>query len=319
MRLGFSLSGDRDAGEATRTAVLVEQLGFDELWLTEDYCERGMFAIAGAVAAVTERITIGLGVVNPWTRHPMLTAMEFGALAEIAEGRAVLGLGASNRRWMEDELGIPFSRPLGALREAVEIIRAALTGEDVTHRGEAFDVAARLKFRPPVPDAAIVLGVKGPRALDLAREVADGVLLSVLSPPPYVAWARERLGTEMPLSAYVVFACDADAAAARDRARPVVAAFLGVHGASPITQLGGLDADRGHAFRAGWLSGRPRLDLADDDLVTTFAIAGNDDDCTTALRRFRDAGLNTIVIRDDGHTDLQPQLETAARCAHALA
>ena len=106
--------------------------GLGSLWIIEDYFHPGAYALAAAAAAVTERIAIGLGVVNPYTRHPALLAMETAALAGIAPGRVVLGLGSSNRRWIEAQMGIPFKAPLGGLRESVEIVRRLLAGERVT-------------------------------------------------------------------------------------------------------------------------------------------------------------------------------------------
>jgi 5,10-methylenetetrahydromethanopterin reductase len=137
MKWAFSLSGGRPADEAVELACQVEQHGVDEIWVTEDYFERGAFALAGAIAAATRRARIGIGVVNPWTRHPMLTAMETAARAEIAPRRVILGLRASNSRWMQDQLGIPFEHPVSRLTEALEIIRAALDGRQLNHQGPA--------------------------------------------------------------------------------------------------------------------------------------------------------------------------------------
>jgi 5,10-methylenetetrahydromethanopterin reductase len=111
MKLAFSISGHRDSAGAVQAAVAAEAAGFDDVWLTEDYVERGAFALAGAIAARTSRVRVGIGVVNPWTRHPTLIAMEFATLDEISGGRAVLGLGASNEHWMSGQLVSPSGGP----------------------------------------------------------------------------------------------------------------------------------------------------------------------------------------------------------------
>jgi 5,10-methylenetetrahydromethanopterin reductase len=314
MRLAFSISGQRTAPQAVAIATLAEHRRYDEIWLTEDYCERGAFAVAGAVAAATERVTIGLGVLNPWTRHPALTAMEFAALDEVAGGRAVLGMGASNPHWMQTTLGIPFERPLPRLRESVEVLRAVLAGEPVEHNGETYRISGRLAFAPVRTRPPIVLGVKGPQALALAGRIADGVLLSVLSAPAYVEWAAKQTAGSLPLGAYVLFACHLDGAQARDMVRPVVATFLGVHGEHAITRVAGLDPQLASAFRTGWITGATRVDLVDDDLVRTFAVAGDPDDCAAGIRRFADAGLQTLVIRDDGRANPERLLDNAQAC-----
>src|SRR5256885_5910834 len=172
--LGVALRGHDLPGRTTDLARAAERAGLGSLWVIEDYFDPGAYALAAAAAAVTERIVIGLGVVNPYTRHPALIAMETAALAGIAPGRVVLGLGSSNRKWIEEQMAIPFKTPLRGLREGVEIVRRLLDGRRVTYAGEVFaahDVA--LEAPPPAP-VPILLGVKGPRALALAAEVADG-------------------------------------------------------------------------------------------------------------------------------------------------
>src|SRR5262249_19996774 len=89
--IGFETIGVRKQMECAR---LAEELGYGTYWVPEDYFFRGAFTLASAVACSTRRMRVGLGVINPYTRHPALTAMEFAALTEIAEGRTVLGIGA---------------------------------------------------------------------------------------------------------------------------------------------------------------------------------------------------------------------------------
>ena len=141
MRLGLLIAGTRPTVDALLVARDAELAGAHEIWVSEDYFENGAFALATAVAMATSESIIGLGVINPWTRHPMLTAMEFATLAELASG-AILGLGASNRGWMQDRCGIPFQAPVTVLSEAAEIIRRALNGEHVAFTGQHFTVDA---------------------------------------------------------------------------------------------------------------------------------------------------------------------------------
>ncbi|MDY7090107.1 MAG: LLM class flavin-dependent oxidoreductase [Actinomycetota bacterium] len=303
MRLAFSISGQRDSAGAVRAAVAAERAGFDDVWLTEDYFERGAFALAGAVAARTGKVRVGLGVVNPWTRHPALTAMEFATLDELSGGRAVLGLGASNPHWMSDRMGIPFDRPLARTLEATGLIRQLLTGAPVTFQGEFFTVDTGLSFPPARPDPPIVLGVKGPRAITRGGAMADGLLLSILAGPGYVRWVRSRVGTGPELSAYVGIAADDDPAKARERLRPMVARFLGVHGDHLITRTAGVPPELAAEFRAGWLAGAPRVDLVGDELLDEVAVAGDAAGVARGLSRLAEAGLDVAVIRDDPAVD----------------
>ena len=191
---GIALMGADVPSHVTAWARTAERAGLGSAWIIEDYFHPGAYALAAAAAAVTERLAIGLGVVNPYTRHPVLLAMETAALAGIAPGRIVLGLGSSNRRWIEAQMGIPFKAPLGGLRESVGIVRRLLAGERVTVRGEVFTIDdVKLEWRPP-ETVPVLLGVKGPKALRLAGEIADGVHCSVLASPQHVRRVRQTAG-----------------------------------------------------------------------------------------------------------------------------
>lgn len=297
MRLGLRISGHRSAADAVRLAVAAEEAGVHEVWLTEDYLERGIFAVAGAVAAATSRVTIGLGVVNPFSRHPGVTAMETAALDEIANGRTILALGGSNERWMHEWLGIEFAKPLGAVREARRIIGDLLATGAVDVDGQRFHVHARMSFQP-AHRAPIWYGVKGVRGLEAARDDADGVILSVLSSPAYVEWVRGLVGTDLRLGAFVEVVVSDDRAAARDAVREFVARFLGMHGDQPITTVAGLDADTARRFRAALLAAEPGAAAVTDEMIDTFVVAGTADDCAAGLRRFAAAGLDTLIVGD---------------------
>lgn len=315
MRLGYSPAGRRDAAALVASCRSAEELGVDQVWLPEDYLERGVFTLASAVAAVTERIEIGIGVVNPWTRHPAMVAMEFAALDELSRGRALLGLGASNRHWMSDQLGLPFRAPLSGLKEAVTVIRGLLSGEQVEYQGERFQVSARLGFEPFRTAPPVVLGVKGPQALRYAGEASDGVLLPVLSSPAYVRWARELLGSRGPLVAgYVTFGCGSDRERVRAEARESVAAYLGLHGRHPVTLEAGVEPELVDRFVEAWRAGSPATELVTDELLDTFAVAGDEEDCARGLAALAEAGLDVAVINDESTRDPGPALLAALRC-----
>src|SRR5206468_853696 len=188
--LGLALMGPGLPGRATEWARAAERSGVGSVWIMEDYFRPGAYAVAAAAAAVSVRGVIGLGVVNPYTRHPAVVAMETATLAAIAPGRVVLGLGSSNRHWIEHQMGIPFKTPLRGLRESVEIVRRLLNGERVTYAGELFAVNDVKLEAPPPSRVPIMLGVKGPRALALAAEIADGVHCSILASPAHVRRVR---------------------------------------------------------------------------------------------------------------------------------
>src|SRR5262245_23741895 len=276
--LGVAMLGHGLPGRAIEWARAAERAGFGSLWVIEDYYHPGAYTLAAAAAAVTERITIGLGVVNPSTRHPALVAMETAALAGLAPGRVVLGLGTSNRKWIEAQMAIPFKTPLAGLREGVEIVRRLLDGQRVTYAGEVFSVTDVVLEAPPASRVPILLGVKGPRALALAAEVADGVHCSILASPAPVRRVRAttaaRARREFTVIAYVPVAIADDGARARAWLRPPLARYLGaLHGQSILVDAG-LDAARTQPFRDALAAGRPAGELVTDEMIDTLAIGG---------------------------------------------
>jgi 5,10-methylenetetrahydromethanopterin reductase len=308
MRIGLLIAGSRSACDAVSVAQAAEQAGVGELWVSEDYFENGAFVVAAAVAGATTRTTVGLGVINPWTRHPMLIAMEFASLRELAPGRATLGLGASNKGWMQDRCGIPFRAPMSALREATQIIRGALDGERVAFVGQHFTVDAQLAH-PQSEPARIHLGVKGSRMMAMAAKHADGVVLSVMTSPGYVRWVRDKVGLGVGISAYVMAICGSQARAA---VRAPVASYLGIHGIHDITIQGGLDADAARLFREARLAGRSAEVYVTDEIVDTFAVAGDLDTCFSGLDRLAQAGLNSAILLDPGDDTVQDLLNVAS-------
>lgn len=299
-------------------ARAAERAGLGSVWIIEDYFHPGAFALAGAAATATERIAVGLGVVNPYTRHPALLAMETAALAGIAHGRTILGLGSSNRRWIEEQMGIPFRTPLAAVRESVEVVRRLLGGERLTFRGRCFtlqDVALEWTPTDPVP---VVLGVKGPKALRLAGEVADGVHCSVLASPAHVRRVRETTargahGDGFRVLAYVLTSVGDDGRRARDALRPVLARYLGLLHGQSILEDAGLGPERTQPFRDALGRGAPAAQLVDDALLDAVAVAGTPAQCARQLARWAEAGLDTPIAVLPPGADVGEQLALHAR------
>ncbi len=315
---GVGLFGAEAAARAVEWARAAETAAVDSVWLVEDYFQHSAVALAGAVAAATSRTTLGLGVLNPFTRHPALVAMEAGTLAAVAPGRVVLGLGTGVRHWIETQLRLPFEAPLGVLRDAVDVIQRLLRGERVTFKSSAFALdGVALAHPPSAPAPPIILGVKGPRALALAGEVADGVLCSIMSSPGHVARVREttesarralgRTGP-FPVLAYMPVAVSADGREARRWVRPMIARYCAhLHGQSILRDAGVPEAVSA-ALRAALGSGGDGADLVADELVDTFAVAGTPDACRRALDRWARAGLTAPVAVTLPGTDVAEQL-----------
>jgi 5,10-methylenetetrahydromethanopterin reductase len=321
-RPGLAVSGRQAPAHAVEWARAAEAAGLGSVWLIEDYFQPGAFALAGAVAAATTRLVVGIGVVNPYTRHPALLAMETAALAGLAPGRVVLGLGTSNRRWIEDQMGIPFKAPLGTLRECVDVVRRLLAGERVTATG-VHDVA--LEGLPPAP-VPIYLGVKAPKALRLAGEIADGLVCSILSTPAHVRRARTsalaaraaappasaapRAATAdaFPVLAYVPVMVADTAREARERVRPFLARYLHLLHGQSILRDAGVPESLTQRLRDAAERGERATDLVTDEWIGRLAVAGTPDDCRAALAPLAAAGLDAPIALPLPGVDVTAQI-----------
>jgi 5,10-methylenetetrahydromethanopterin reductase len=315
--LGVGLMGRRAPAHVARWSRAAERAGLGSIWLVEDYFQPGAYAIAGAAAGATERVVIGLGVLNPFTRHPAVLAMETATLTGIAPRRIVLGLGTSNRRWIEEQMGLPFKTPHAVLAECVDVLRRLLSGDTVTHEGVAFTLRdVRLECEvPAVPP--ILLGVKGPKALDLAGEIADGVHGSVLSSPPHIQRvraitnaARTRAGRTAPFCvlAYVPVSVAANGAIARDRTRPFLAKYLALLHGQTIIADAGISTETTARLRDAIATSHDATTLITDDIVETLTVSGTPADCRASLRRWADAGLDAPIAVPMPGTNVEEQL-----------
>lgn len=291
MRLGAMLRREVLPEHTAAYARGVERLGFDALWVVEDCFYAGGVA-AGAVAlASTGRIAVGLGVLPAVLRNAAGAALEIAALARMFPGRVLPGFGHGVSSWMRQVGALPASQ-LAALEETISAVRALLRGGTVTVDGRHVRLdAVALEFPPPVVPP-VAAGVRGPRSLRLSGRVADGTVLTELSTPDYVRWARERIdegraeaGRTDPHHVTVY----AFAAPDRDAVRPLVAD--GVRSGGSSGQWGALTQE------LAALRDRAPADLAaalPDAWLDELTISGNA--ARRSLDALHEAGADTVVL-----------------------
>jgi F420-dependent oxidoreductase-like protein len=179
-RTAAFLSPGADLAAAVGLARRAEALGYESVWVTHG-SGRDSFLVLAAYAAVTTRIGLGNGVVPIYPRHPTAVAQAALTLSELSGGRFRLGLGVSHRATMEEMLGLRLAEPLSVMREYVAVLRGALgRGAQVTGRHYRVKWSIALPEVPPAPP--IVLAALSPKMLELAGEVADGVVLWLCTP-----------------------------------------------------------------------------------------------------------------------------------------
>lgn len=291
-----------------------EELGFDELWVVEDCFYIGGIAQAATALAVTERITVGLGIAPAVARNASFLTMEFATLARMYPGRFHGGIGHGVGEWM-DQIGAKPASWLAALEETTTAVRSLMAGDALNVSGKTVRLRdVQLDHAPEVPPL-VSLGVRGPKSLELAGRCADGTLLAEYSAPTYVSWARERIAEgarqagradHHRVSVYahcVVSASDPDGA--RLAIRRATADTLGGEfnvQTAPLPyaeELAGLIEQGGAALYEGmpdaWL----------DDL----AITGRPEDGAEAIERLADAGTDAVILVPPVEIDADGWLE----------
>jgi 5,10-methylenetetrahydromethanopterin reductase len=227
----------REAMDHVRYA---EAAGFDAVWQADSRLVRECCVPMAAFAAVTERIRVGSGVVDCWSRNPARLAATFSTLDDLAPGRVILGIGA----WWDPlaaKVGISRDRPLAMMREVVTVVRALLANETVSFDGELVHLdGVELDYvyqerRPK--DVPIYIGATGMKMMELTGEIADGCVLNYLVSPSYNRRALEHLEVGAERSGrglddidrpqLVVCSLDDDRRRALDNARLLVTQYLG--------------------------------------------------------------------------------------------
>ncbi|WJV45115.1 LLM class F420-dependent oxidoreductase [Streptomyces flavofungini] len=245
----LAYAGDPRAG-ADAVAAL-ERAGLDAVWVAEAYGFDSP-TIMGYLAARTERVRIGAGILNVYSRTPALIAQTAAGLDAISGGRAVIGLGASGPQVVEGWHGKAYDKPLGRTRETIELTRRILRREVIDHhgitdmplppeKGSGLGKPLKILTRPVRPEVPLYVASLGPANVRMTAEVADGWLPTLFLPEKaHEVWGkplaegrarRDPALGPLQVVAGGLLAIGDDAAAARDLARPQIALYVGGMGA----------------------------------------------------------------------------------------
>jgi 5,10-methylenetetrahydromethanopterin reductase len=290
-----------------------ERAGFESAWVAETRLTRDAITPVAAIAAATERLRVGTGIVNVYTRNPVVLALTFATLAELAPGRIAMGLGAGSPRVLAPQ-GVAFERPLTRLREYCEVIPRLIGGEEVTYRGRCVELRGARIEDVLAPDARVgaptqvplYLAATGPRVAEYAGEVADGVLLNVCLPTTYVRERRERLAAAargagrdpaaIELAMCIVVSPHEDAARGRDAARRFLAVYLSLF--PNVARETGLEPTFVETLARTFAHGGVDAAAArvGDEVVELLTASGTVDDCRRRLDEYRAAGVQLPVL-----------------------
>lgn len=288
--------------EAGREA---EQAGFESLWVAETRITRDAVTAVTALALGTQRVRVGSAAINVFTRGAALTAITFATLAEAAPGRVVLGIGPGSPTPLAQQ-GYPFDDGVRRLREFVEAVRAAWTARPpIDYFGRYVRFEGLMPELQPDQAPPVYFGVTGPRALDCAGALADGVILNAFMPPAYVERARARLAVaaggrfDGQIGGALVAAMADSVAEAAARVRPVLATYLVYF--PNLARETGIDPEFLDRMRARAQQNGLESIFADlpDSLVEQHALCGPADNCRARLAEYRQAGLQLPILFPD--------------------
>ncbi len=312
-RLSLRLHGGIEPRASVALAVAAERAGLASVWFAENPFQRGVLPAMAACATATRQVQLGIGVFNPYNRHPTLIAMETGALDELSGGRVVLGVGAGIGARVR-ATALSYERPIAAVRDTIAIVRPLLRGEEVTYAGKVFSaLGVQLDYRPLRPDVPILVAAMGDQALRLCGETGDGLMVSNGCAPGYTARAlgivragAHAVGRAAPATViqYVPCTLRSDGDAARREAKARVGAMLldyWRHGSAPAVraahlQGNGIAEPEFVAAVERLAAGESAVTVLDDRFVRAYAIAGTVDECLEQCATFARAGVTELGL-----------------------
>ena len=321
-RIGICFLDRPDFQEQLELTKYAEQMGFESVWVCETRLVRDAISVLGGLATVTDKIKLGTGVINNWTRGPGLTALTFSTLYEISHGRSMLGIGAywEPIAWNQ---GIERKKPLQAMREYVDVVRRLLNLETVTQEGEIVKVRdLKLDLGHGASNSPrkvpIYIGATGLKMCKLTGEIADGILLNANLSVEYTQKCIESLENgarevgrnpdELKTPQLLFCSMLEDGDKARDISRYLVTLYLGQQPhmgiASGLSEefLGEINKELG-----GWPpkkgGAKAAMRLVDDSVVNMLTVSGTPDECKKKVKQYTEIGVDTpilIPVSDNG-------------------
>jgi 5,10-methylenetetrahydromethanopterin reductase len=314
--------------EMLETAAVMDRVGMDTIWLAEAYPwwrKHGMEArsstvVSALIAERTERITVGWGIISPFTRHPVQVAMDARVVQESAgPGRFLLGFGTSKIFLVNAVMQT--KKTLGPMRDAVAIVRGVLAGGAFEYEGETWSAsvpALAPEAESPREVPPVYVAATAPRMQALAGEIGDGCLTPSITTPAFVRYTRENVKADIDIGCTIVASIhESDRDAGRDGAREIAAMYLAnkfqnIKGsADTLLELAEIEMEElapvAEAMeRGGRLAAKEQV--TDSLLDRCKPIAGTPEDCVAAIEEYREAGCTHVMLElwgEDRHRQLE--------------
>jgi 5,10-methylenetetrahydromethanopterin reductase len=301
--------------EMLASARVMDESGIDTVWLAEAYPwwrKHGMEArsstvVSALMARETTRLTIGWGIISPFTRHPVQAAMDARVVQEAAgDDRFLLGFGTS--KIFLNNTKQQTNRTLGPMRDAVAIVRGVLSGEEFRYDGDTWSAdvpGLQQEAETPRSVPPVYVAATAPKMQALAGEIADGCLTPSITTPAFVRYTRENVSRDIDIGCTIVASIAEDRAEGRDGAREIAGMYLAnkvqnIRGAADtLLDLAGIEQEEIRPVaeameRGGRLAAKEQV--TDALLDKCKPIAGSPADCIEAIEEYKDAGCTHVML-----------------------
>jgi len=312
-RVSLYLQDAHDLRDGLEFARYAEEKGFEAIWQAESRLVRDAIVPMAAYAAVTEKIIVGSGVINNWTRNIGLLASTFLTLDDLAKDRIICGIGA----WWDPlakNVGIDRKKPLTAMKETVLILKRLLAMERVTFHGEFIHVDGIeldvVHGRTEPRNVPVYIGATGNKMMELCAEIADGVVLNYCVPPEYNIKAMDLLSKgaakagrtidDIDRPQLIVCSVDKDHNKALDSTRELLTQYLAQQ--PHIAKASGVSMDIVEEIQSilGWPATHEEIQkakyLVPDELIYRITASGTPDEAKAKVAEYIYSGCTCPIL-----------------------
>jgi len=305
MKFGLSLGNENFQG-LVKSAINAEKQGFDSLWVA-DMSRRDVFVTLSTLALNTKRLLLGTSVTNPFSRHPFHIAQAMASINEISNGRVILGIGCGSKKNLLAPLSIDRTLPIQTVKESVIVIKKLLMGDKIRFTGKTIRVKDAKLDIVPNNNFPIYIGARGSGMLEVAGEIADGVIISSLANPTALKYALNcvKLGvlkagrkySDIHINIFVRICVSNDSDSAKQSMRKHIPYRIWDDAWSTLNKLG-YDRDVVNAVRKAFEASNLEAAsaLVTDQMVEDFGITGTLDECIKKIRKFEKVGVYRLIV-----------------------
>ena len=309
MKFGIEFVPQIPLKELVRLVKIAEDVGFEYAWITDHYNNKNVYETLALIAANTETIKMGPGVTNPYVRSPAISASAIATIDEISNGRATFGIGPGDKATF-DALGIAWEKPVSTIKAAIADINTLLSGGK-TEAGAALGGAKKVQDAIP-----IYMGAQGPKMLETAGEIADGVLINASNPKDYEAampMIKKGIGDQakdFDVAAYTATSIGTDSEAAKNAAK-IVVAFIAAGSPPPVIARHGLpegfNEQMGAFLAKGDFGGA--IGAVTDEALDAFSVCGTPDEFIPKIEGLAEMGVTQYVAGSPVGKDVEESIK----------